>query len=245
MYEGEIKTKRVYNPSRENDGLIFVLSGEAVYRFADKQFKAETGDIFYLSHKSQYEITDIEFPYIHYCINFLFDRDEDISLECEVFKLKNPQKAKALFVKALELWKNPNTASKILCKAVLLEIYSSLVKNTLEAYMPSTKLKQMQDIILKIEENYGNPDLSVFALAEMYGCSEAHFRRTFQQIYKLSPQKYITELRLNKAKTLLSDTDTPINKIALACGFASTYYFDRVFKASNTITPLQYRKRYK
>jgi transcriptional regulator GlxA family with amidase domain len=120
-----------------------------------------------------------------------------------------------------------------------------LAENELRAYIPDSKLQKMQNIIFEIEKNYSDSQLSITDLSEMYGCSEAHFRRIFNQIYRISPQKYLSKLRLNKSKELLSDTALSINKIAESCGFSSAYYFDRVFKAENGVTPVQYRKRQK
>lgn len=244
VYKGETTLKHLSVPSREDDGFIYLLSGSAVYRCFNKEFCVTAGDLFYLSRNSSYEIDTTQFPYTYICINFLFDTDEDIPFDCDVFKTKSPKAFESPFIKAKKLWQSLGIAERIMCRSVLLEIYSSIVKNELQAYIPYSKIQKMQSIVFEIEKHHGDPELSVSSLSDIYGCSEAHFRRTFQQIYKLSPQKYISELRLSKAKELLSDTDIPINKIAEKCGFSSTYYFDRVFKGTNGMTPLQYRKRH-
>ena len=244
VYKGETTVQHLSVHSREDDGFIYLLSGGAVYNCFNKKFSVEAGDVFYLSKNSSYEIVVTQFPFTYICINFLFDKDTDSPFDCDVFKSKSSKSLESPFIKAKGLWQSLGVAERIMCRSVLLQIYSDVVKNELHAYVPYSKIQRMQTIVFEIEKSYADPDISVASLSEIYGCSEAHFRRTFQQIYKLSPQKYISELRLSKAKELLSDTDIPINKVAQKCGFANTYYFDRVFRAANGITPMQYRKRY-
>lgn len=243
VYKGETTVQHLSVPSREEDGFIYLLSGSAVYSCFNKEFYVEAGDVFYLSKGSSYEIAVTQFPFTYICINFLFEKDTDSRFDCEVFKFKSSKSLESPFIKAKGLWQALGVAERIMCRSVLLQIYSDIVKNELYTYVPYSKIQKMQTIIFEIEKSYADPDISVASLSEIYGSSEAHFRRTFQQIYKLSPQKYISELRLSKAKELLLDTDIPINKVAEKCGFASTYYFDRVFKSANGITPMQYRKR--
>ena len=70
-----------------------------------------------------------------------------------------------------------------------------------------------------------------------------HFRRTFAKLYRTSPMKYITALRLSKARELLQSTDLPVGDICAQCGYTSLYYFDRVFKTTFGMQPLQFRKQ--
>ncbi|MBQ1933541.1 MAG: helix-turn-helix transcriptional regulator, partial [Clostridia bacterium] len=55
---------------------------------------------------------------------------------------------------------------------------------------------------------------------------------------------YITELRITNAKDLLSVGTMPAGEIAEKCGFASQYYFSRIFRKNTGVTPSEYRNRY-
>ena len=59
---------------------------------------------------------------------------------------------------------------------------------------------------------------------------------------KCSVMKYVLELRLNKAKLLLRDTDKSIEQISVECGFSSANYFGLTFKKSIGLSPLNFRK---
>lgn len=53
---------------------------------------------------------------------------------------------------------------------------------------------------------------------------------------------YITEIRLNKAKTLLRDTNKSIAEVAYETGFNSAAYFTTLFRQKQNQTPSEYRK---
>lgn len=67
------------------------------------------------------------------------------------------------------------------------------------------------------------------------------FRKTFKQLTGQSPHQYLLNLRLEKAKELLASTHLTVNEIAFQTGFDSVFYFSKLFKKKNGVSPLQYR----
>lgn len=80
------------------------------------------------------------------------------------------------------------------------------------------------------------------ALAEKYYLSYVQFSRRFKAVMDMTPQEYITDLRLKKAKTLLADSDLTVKEIARSCGFANEYYFSNFFHKHQSMAPSQFRK---
>ena len=72
------------------------------------------------------------------------------------------------------------------------------------------------------------------------------FHNIFKKSLKLSPKKYINNLRVEKAKYLLQTTNLPIDEIGFECGFLNHVYFSYAFKKVLGITATEYRnmKRY-
>ena len=68
------------------------------------------------------------------------------------------------------------------------------------------------------------------------------FRRMFRHYTGLAPGQYFLQLKLNKAKKLLSETMLPVNQISLLVGFESQYYFSKCFKKKIGVSPLQWRQ---
>ena len=65
--------------------------------------------------------------------------------------------------------------------------------------------------------------------------------RLFRKYLHVTPTAYINHFRISQAELLLLETELPVAEIALACGFNSVVYFDRVFRRLHGMTPLQYR----
>ena len=80
-------------------------------------------------------------------------------------------------------------------------------------------------------------------LASVSGVSEAHFARAFKDTFGLPPHRYLLTRRIERAKTLLRDTDLPIIEIAYDTGWSSLGTFGRVFRDITGEAPGQLRSR--
>lgn len=68
------------------------------------------------------------------------------------------------------------------------------------------------------------------------------FRKIFKNYTGFSPNQYLIELRVNKAKDLLRTTSMTINEVGFEVGFQSLYYFSKLFKEKTGQTPSDWRK---
>ncbi len=84
--------------------------------------------------------------------------------------------------------------------------------------------------------------IPVEELIRLSGLSPSSFHRRFRRETGLTPGAYITKLRVDQAKNLLSFTQTPIGEIGACCGYPDHVYFSRVFHHHTGMTPLAYRK---
>ena len=57
----------------------------------------------------------------------------------------------------------------------------------------------------------------------------------------MSPSDYVITLRIQKAQSMLAQTDLRIKDIALACGFENEYYFSNFFKKHTALSPTAFR----
>lgn len=94
-----------------------------------------------------------------------------------------------------------------------------------------------------IEENLANPELSLSLVSEALGITPAYFSAFFIRELGVGFNEYITNLRIEKAKQLLSATTSKINAIAAECGFRSASYFIVVFRKQTGVSPGEYRNR--
>ena len=80
-------------------------------------------------------------------------------------------------------------------------------------------------------------------LARVSGVSEAHFARSFRDAFGVPPHRYLLTRRIERAKTLLRDTDLPVTEIAFETGWNSLGTFGRVFRDITGESPGELRTR--
>jgi transcriptional regulator GlxA family with amidase domain len=99
---------------------------------------------------------------------------------------------------------------------------------------------KLSQVIQMMETNIEEP-ISPATLARDVGMSTRQLERLFRRYLNRSPKRYYMELRLQKARNLLMQTDMSVINVALACGFASPSHFSKCYRAHYDTTP--YRER--
>lgn len=107
-------------------------------------------------------------------------------------------------------------------------------------YEPNKELIKKAKEILNHSYNKG---LDLKASAQELGFSYSHLTRLFKQSYGMTPNEYITKIRINKSKQLLIETNIDILGIAHEVGFKSLSTFYKCFKENVGCTPKEYRKK--
>jgi two-component system response regulator YesN len=93
-----------------------------------------------------------------------------------------------------------------------------------------------------IEQNYTDPDLNIDKLCNMLFISPNYFSAMFKKSTNMTFTKYLTQIRLEKAKQLLKSTDKKSFEIADVVGFVDPNYFSYCFKKNVGLSPSQFRK---
>ncbi len=75
--------------------------------------------------------------------------------------------------------------------------------------------------------------------------SYAWFRKAFKSYTGIAPNQYLIQLKIEKAKMLLSNRSKSIKEIALSLNFESAFYFSKLFKEKTGASPDMYRKNLK
>lgn len=83
---------------------------------------------------------------------------------------------------------------------------------------------------------------TVQRLARAVGLSRAAFARRFAAVSGRSPLRYLTELRLALAASLLESTDDSLAELALRVGYTSEFAFSRAFKRQHGVAPGSFRR---
>ena len=125
------------------------------------------------------------------------------------------------------------------------QIYSSIrTTQDIQRLSVPTRLgvrhPKLGQVIQMMERNIEEP-ISPSTLAKHVAMSTRQLERLFRRYLSRSPKRYYMELRLQKARNLLMQTDMSVINVALACGFASPSHFSKCYRTHYATTP--YRER--
>jgi AraC-like DNA-binding protein len=103
--------------------------------------------------------------------------------------------------------------------------------------LPSYKLRRAMDFI---QAHIDQPIL-LEQVAGAVALSPFHFHREFKRATGMTPHQYIVQVRMERAKALLSDSDLPLAEVAARVGFADQSHFSSTFRRTTAMTPRSYR----
>jgi AraC-like DNA-binding protein len=104
--------------------------------------------------------------------------------------------------------------------------------------------KKMNEIFSYINENFFR-SITLEDISKIAGMNPSACSRFFKQNSGYGFVEYVNQVRQNKACYLLRETDYHINEIAEECGFASISNFNKMFRKAESVSPGEYRIRYK
>ncbi len=221
----EMKNRKYY-------GLSFCKSGQITYIQDDKEVISDENCAVLLPEGKNYIIRGGKsgaFPVINFtCEGTLCDRVTAISIQNNEVFLKDFEKLKSLSISKQS-------------KAEMMSVFYHMIHKLSQQNRPC---EAIMPAILYIDNNYKNPKLSIAVLAQLCNISEIYFRRLFSKHFGISPKQYLINLRIERAKQLLSEGALKINVIATECGFSGQYHFCRIFKEKTGLTPTEYMKRH-
>lgn len=90
--------------------------------------------------------------------------------------------------------------------------------------------------------NFSRPDLSIVEVSDYLGFSDKHFSSLFSKEVGITYKEYLTDLRIEKAKLLMKNSNRKVYEIGNEVGYNNTEHFSRVFKKTTGFSPNEYKK---
>ena len=100
--------------------------------------------------------------------------------------------------------------------------------------------QECQKIKEYLDQNFTSP-ITLDSLSETVYISKHYLSHLFKEQTGISPIKYLTLKRMEKACELLSETELPVSEVSKAVGYENPLYFSQVFKRIYGISPVKYR----
>ena len=223
------KGKRNLMKNRGSYGLSLSEGGEITYIQNGKEYTSSKSCAVILPKGGNYFIRREKtgrFPLVNFdCLEFLCDT-------VTVIPIRN----------ADDLIADYERIKKLICfdgnRALILSIFYGMLHKLSSSGIP----RELASAVRMINSDYCDSNITNAALAATCNISEVYFRKLFAAHFGVSPKQYIIDLRIQKAKQLLSENSLSVSLISEKCGFSNLYHFSRLFKQHTGVTPTEYRR---
>ncbi len=212
---------------RDYSALAFRISGNAAFRCGEKEYTVHANEVLYLPQKMGYtaQYTDTEMIVVH----FITAQDDS---EIEIYPFEDGEQIYKMFLRLRALWKHKEPGYAVYSMAQLYTVLGTIFEKETKANLPAHFLKAVSFI----NSHYRDSAISVNTVCAEAGIGATVFRQLFKKHYRKTPIEYITELRLEYARNLISG-GTSIENAAFESGFNDSKYFARIVKKYFGCTP--------
>jgi len=214
---------------RRTYGLSLCADGQITYIQNGKKFISNTNVAVILPKGKSYDIHGDKagsFPVINFdCLEYLCD-------EIQLIPIQNSKQMMADYERINKLFHFDGN------RAQIFSIFYGMLHRLSFDNIPYELKNAMQ----MIKNDYNDPSLTNARLADECNMSEVYFRKLFSKYFNTSPKQFVIDVRLQKAKQLLTEGVLNVSLISESCGFSNPYHFCRIFKQYTGMTPSEYRK---
>jgi len=129
-----------------------------------------------------------------------------------------------------------------LLRAVIVELVRIVSGKALECDIQTPTENRVQKFLNRLPYACAQP-WTLQQMAETCEVKRTQFTKLVRKITGCSPFEYLARLRIERAKTLLRESDLKIIDIAFECGFSSSQYFSNTFRRATGLTPTEFREQ--
>lgn len=250
--------------------VVFILNGLGTQVLEGNEYQVSAGDVFVLQGHQRHYFKDAGHVEI---VNLMFDGINTPGLISA--KIRQLEGYKALFIlepryrgthhfkNMLRLTRNELAAIEVILNTMFHEQqhqqegYELILAHRLEELVillsrhyssietgRANVLVRIGQVIDYIENNF-QENITILALSEKACMSKRNFMRIFKGAVGMSPISYLSQVRLQKARMMLRESNDQIAIISLKCGFTNSNYFIKCFKKSYGVTPFKFRMQFK
>ncbi|WP_336785312.1 helix-turn-helix domain-containing protein [Paenibacillus sp. MMO-177] len=232
--------------------LIYITGGKGRFRFANDNETIEVASgslVVYTPGQPQhysYQAEDgTEVYWIHFTGYSAYDYLRQFGLlKQPVHTIGMMDEVTALFKKIIQELNSHRPLGSHMVNAYLLEMLTLLGRRLQTAEEPGQgRHPDINQMIAYIHEKYSD-SLSISDLAGECSLSVFRFIHKFKEVTGMTPMKYITEIRINEAKKLLSESSLHVKEVAAVVGYDNPLYFSRIFRSTVGIPPSEYKKQF-
>ncbi|OOM13945.1 AraC family transcriptional regulator [Clostridium saccharobutylicum] len=246
------KSGHSYGPALRSGYMIhYILEGKGIYKINGKIYHLEKNQGFLIEPNSLiYYEADIEYPWQYTWIGFSGTKANDylkrttLSIDNPIFSF--PENSNLLssinsIVSSSKITSNRNLI-------ILSKLYEFLY--LLCEYFPNHEVittdrpkNYIEEALLFIHQNYADI-ITVKDIASHICLDRSYLHRIFKKFINKSPQEYLLSFRMEKAASLITNSNLRISDISRSVGYTDPLLFSKTFKKSKGLTPSDFRAKY-
>lgn len=242
-----------FGPNKRSSYVLHIVrEGKGVLEINKKTYHLTTGDAFLIPAETEawYEADMID-PWSYMWVAFTgFKADEcangaGFSLRSPVRKTEHIQELNHYIDEIMEARQlsfadelRRNGLLRLFLSTLMAEYRNSITGGKPHIYPYSVYVEHAMEYIA---DNYSQK-IRIGEMADYIGVNRSYLTSSFKKAIGCSPQEYLLNVRMEKAKSLLKKTDTPISGIASSVGYADQLAFSKIFKQWYGISPRDYRE---
>jgi AraC-like DNA-binding protein len=237
----------------------YFLGGQGVFRNGEKAHSLDKGSLFLSVPDQLHEIQaeNLDHPLSYYAV--LFEANPDDALYPylvdptfqSLFPVKIGTSHRMFFEDAKNKFnQSDNTfrvkAVELRLEALILDLIGDL-RSGESSFLHEGSDEAFNlhvEQALGILQNHVFSQISLGDVCEQLKITEEYLIRLFKRHMNLTPMRYLNNLKMETATSLLLNSDLSVKEISWKLGFSSQYHFSRNFKSYSGVTPTDYRANY-
>lgn len=230
--------------------LIAVTAGKGRFLEEDSSRPLQKGSLVAMRPGTKFCISPGEGETLsYYAIGFMFsegtaseDAAETITDFAGHFNVTNTVKTGILLkdLYRLSLGGNLHANPELVC--AFYYFIAGLIEDFKEGPGNAAIHRRIEKVTDFIYENYSG-EITMEDLAKKCNISKEYFIRAFKEDMGLPPGRFVTNLRMNKAKELLLSGNHRVREVAALVGIRDEFYFSKLFKKTTGIPPRLYAEK--
>ena len=247
----EIGTRTI--PDHE---FVLITQGKGIITIEDNKHEGRAGTLFYFYPGLPHSLISCNENPMHFlAVHFSFTNvqyennnwflnnsiNNTILPIPSVLEIRNYVKLKEILVEIDKYWRSKTIGKELMCKGFFLQLLSNILQDLeLNCYNYSARNK-VDEIISHIHKNL-DKDLDTKMLADTVSLSPGYMCKIFKEVTGYSLKKYINRCRVDAAKKMLAEEGLKVKDVAKRLGFKDEFYFSKVFKNIEGISPKDFKR---
>lgn len=232
--------------------LAYIKGGKGFIIINNKRYQILEGLILYVSPDIPYTMElnmegqglflSVHFSYVNVVFNDGKWRNEsgmDVLPLQSVQELKDSYQVEDIFKKLIASWDEKLPGYEFVARTSLQQLLIAIYQNFNKQNHNYSISMKVEKIIQHMHQNV-NGRISLTGLSELVKMAPTYLSRTFKKSTGYSVIEYFNKIKVDKAKELIIEGNGKVKEVSQALGFTDEFYFSRIFKRIEGISPSEY-----